>query len=171
MIEINVSKKMLDRAEKASYKLGVLRNSISQGRGNKAGFVGEYCVMNYLLNNNYDVIEDNTYNYDFYINTKNKLKIDVKTKTTGVKPLGYYDCSVAEYNTKQKCDVYVFTRILYSLKKLWIVGWLPKQDYFNKSTFLKKDTVDEDNGYKVKASCYNLKISKLNEMEKLCKLN
>ena len=173
MIEINVFEKVLDKAQKAADKLGVLNNSIAQGRGNKAGYVGEYCVMNYLLKNDRDVVEDNTYNYDFYINTKdnNKLKIDVKTKTTGVRPLDYYECSVAEYNTKQKCDVYVFTRILYSLKKIWLLGWLPKQDYFNESTFLKKGTVDEDNGYKVKASCYNLKIDKLNEMENLCKLN
>ena len=169
MIEMNVSQNMLDKAQKASDKLGVLRNSISQGRGNKAGYVGEYCVMDYLLNNKHDVVEDNTYDYDFYLNTKNngKLKIDVKTKTTGVKPLNYYDCSIAEYNTKQKCDVYVFTRILYSLKKIWLLGWLPKQEYFNKSTFLKKGTVDEDNGYKVKASCYNLKIDELNLMENL----
>ncbi len=46
MIEMNVSQNMLDKAQKASDKLGVLRNSISQGRGNKAGYVGEYCVMN-----------------------------------------------------------------------------------------------------------------------------
>ena len=169
MIEMNVSQNMLDKAQKASDKLGVLRNSISQGRGNKAGYVGEYCVMDYLLNNKHDVVEDNTYDYDFYLNTKNngKLKIDVKTKTTGVKPLSYYDCSIAEYNTKQKCDVYVFTRILYSLKKIWLLGWLPKQEYFNKSKFLKKGTVDEDNGYTVKASCYNLKIDELNLMENL----
>jgi len=169
MIEIDVSEKVLDKAQKASDSLGVLRNSIAQGRGNKAGYVGEYCVMNYLLKNKHDVVEENTYNYDFYINTKNKdkLKIDVKTKATGVIPLSYYECSVAEYNTKQKCDVYVFTRILYSLKKLWIVGWLPKQEYFNESTFLKKGSLDEDNGYEVKASCYNLKIDKLNLMENL----
>ncbi len=61
----------------------------------------------------------------------------------------------------------MFTRILYSLKKIWLLGWLPKQEYFNKSKFLKKGTVDEDNGYTVKASCYNLKIDELNLMENL----
>ena len=40
-------------------------------------------------------------------------------------------------------------------------------EYFNESTFLKKGSVDEDNGYKVKASCYNIKIDKLNLMENL----
>ena len=82
MIEVDVSEKVLDKAQKASDSLGVLRNSIAQGRGNKAGYVGEYCVMDYLLNNKYDVVEDNTYDYDFYLNTKNNgnLKIDVKTK-------------------------------------------------------------------------------------------
>jgi hypothetical protein len=51
MIEMNVSQNMLDKAQKASDKLGVLRNSISQGRGNKAGYVGEYCVIGYLNKN------------------------------------------------------------------------------------------------------------------------
>jgi len=39
MIEINVFEKVLDKAQKAADKLGVLNNSIAQGRGNKAGYV------------------------------------------------------------------------------------------------------------------------------------
>ena len=161
---INITSSMRDTASEKSKKMGVLRHSIAKGKGNMYGFLGEGLFKQYA-SPFYKVETHNTYDYDFLVN--GDIRIDVKTKSTGVRPLSYYDCSVAEYNTKQKCDVYVFTRILYSLKKLWIVGWLPKQEYFNESTFLKKGSLDEDNGYEVKASCYNLKINKLNLMENL----
>ena len=80
-------------------------------------------------------------------------------------PKNYYDCSVAAFNTKQKCSHYIFTRILNDLSKGWVLGWMSKEDYFTKARFLKKGEQDGDNGFIVKADCYNLPIDKLHPIE------
>ena len=38
---------------------------------------------------------------------------------------------------------------------------LTKEEYFNKATFLKKGDIDPSNNYTVKADCYNVPISEL----------
>jgi hypothetical protein len=74
---------------------------------------------------------------------------------------------VAALNTKQACDIYVFTRVLKDMTKGWILGWLNKEDYFNSAIFLKKGQVDPSNNWKVLTDCYNLPIHKLNNIEDL----
>ena len=49
----------------------------------------------------------------------------------------------------------------------WILGYLSKEDYFKKATFLKKGTVDPSNGWTVSTDCYNLPISDLKSIEEL----
>ena len=45
----------------------------------------------------------------------------------------------------------------------WFLGVVKKEDYFDRARFLKKDTIDEANNFRVKADCYNLAISELQE--------
>ena len=97
---------MFLNANKKSKNMGKLKNSITSGEGNLAGFLGEE-IIKFDLGEK--CTECNTYDYDIIL--KNKIKIDVKTKRTTVEPLDYYECSVAEYNTKQKCHVYAFVRV------------------------------------------------------------
>ncbi len=102
---------------------------------------------------------ENTYDYDLVSDCGKR--IDVKTKRTNYKPRDYYDCSIAAYNTKQKCDSYVFVRVLNDFSRAWILGEKGKSDYFKEARFLKKGQIDGDNGFRVKSDCYNLKISDL----------
>ena len=155
MEEINITKSMMDKAEKRAKELGVLKNSIIRGKGNIAGFIGEQIALHCIGGE-----WQNTYEYD--ILTSDGRRIDVKTKQTSVKPLPEYDCSIAKYNTKQKCDFYAFVRVKRDLTIGWYLGMLGKQEYFDKARFLKKGTVDPSNNYKVQADCYNVKIEDLN---------
>ena len=98
----------------------------------------------------------------------NGTLVDVKTKQTSVTPLPYYDCSIANYNTKQKCDRYVFVRIENKNRRwgrAWVLGWLTHDDYFKKARKLTKGQKDPSNGFIVRADCHNVAISELNKFE------
>ena len=157
MREIEISLDMIESARQKSVEMGMLNNSIIRGRGNITGFIGEQVALQCLggaLNNTFD--------YDIVL--PNGRTVDVKTKQTSVKPLPEYDCSVAKYNTKQKCDFYAFVRVKGDLTVGWYLGMIEKERYFEQAQFLTKGEVDPSNGYTVKADCYNVKIRDLNEI-------
>jgi len=159
MKHIKILKKDIELARKMSDNMGALNNSITKGQGNIIGFLGEIIVAQYL-----DITLNNTYDYDLIYNDK---KIDIKSKKVSTPPKDYYECSVAALNIKQKCDLYVFTRIKNDLSEGWILGYLEKERYLTESKFLKKDEIDLDNGWKVLTDCYNLPINKLKEIKEL----
>lgn len=55
-------------------------------------------------------------------------------------------------------------RVKNDFSKAWILGLKNKNDYFNEARFLKKGKKYGDNGFVVKADCYNLQISQLDKM-------
>lgn len=158
MIEVIPNKNQIAIAKRKSSQMGILNNSITNGKGNVYGFLGELLVNQYINGK-----IKNTYDYDII---KNSIKIDVKTKTCTSIPQPHYYCSVAAYNIRQKCDVYFFVRIMEDFSKAWILGGCSK-DYFYKYAVLnKKGAIDESSAYKwkFKADCYNLPISKLKKI-------
>jgi len=157
MIEINITEEMKKRAWAKSREMGVIRNSIMKGDGNIAGFLGEE-VANVVI----DGTINNTYDYDLV--SKSGIKYDVKTKRCTSAPKPFYECSVANFNTKQKCDRYAFVRIENKNKRwgrAWVLGWLEHDEYFDKAKKLTKGQIDPSNGFVVRADCYNVAISDL----------
>jgi hypothetical protein len=157
-VTIEITPAMLEHAKKKASEMGKLKNSITSGTGNLAGFLGEEIVKEYL----HIPTDDNTYQYDI---VHNGLRLEVKTKQTTVEPKAYYDCSIAAFNTKQDCDYYIFTRILNDYSKGWILGCSLKSQYLLNSRFLKKGEKDGNNNFEVKADCYNLPISQLDDIK------
>jgi hypothetical protein len=158
MIEVKITEQMKKRAWNKARKMGKLYNSITKGKGNIAGFLGEE-VANTIINGTID----NTYDYDII---KDDIKYDVKTKRCTGEPKDYYECSVAAYNVKQKCDSYIFVRIENINGKwgrAWILGYYPKDEYFKDAKFLQRGQRDGDNGFLVKADCYNIAIKDLKQ--------
>jgi len=159
MIQITPQKNQIAAALLKAEKLGSLNNSICNGEGNVYGFLGEIIVSEYIGGQ-----IKNTYDFDII---KNNLKIEVKTKRCTSKPQDHYNCSVAAYNIKQKCDVYVFVRILEDFSKAWILGAINKEDFYKYSVFNKGNTIDNKSSlkWKFKADCYNLPINKLKNIK------
>ena len=94
----------------------------------------------------------------------NNNKYAVKTKRFTSPPKSHYECSVAAYNIKQKCDRYAFVRIEWVNGKwgrAWVLGWLEHDEYFEKAEKLNRGDIDRSNGFMVKADCYNVPISEL----------
>ena len=161
MIEIRIKPEQLELAKKKAKELGILKHSFMRGERNVVGFLGEILVADYLKA---DI--SNTYDYDIL---KSGIKIDVKSKRCTSKPLLHYDCSVAAYNTKQKCDFYVFVRILDNFQLGWILGIIRKENFFKKSSLIKAGYVDESNNMQFKVDTYNLSINNLLCFETLIK--
>jgi len=154
MRKFNITESALSRAKDRAQKLPLLNNSIRSGEGGVVAYIGEE-VAKHVLNAE---IRD-TYDYDLvYSGTK----VDVKTKERTVAPKSYYECSVADFNTKQDCDEYAFVSVLNSLKQAWYLGKISKTDFYKKAIFHKKGEVDPDNNFTFKADCYNIAISQLN---------
>ena len=159
MIEVEITEDMKKRAWRKARTMGELNNSITEGDGNIAGFLGEE-VANIVI----DGTINNTYDYD--VVSKSGIKYDVKTKRCTSPPKPYYDCSVANFNTEQKCDRYVFVRIENKNKKwgnAWVLGWLEHDEYFKKARKLTKGQIDPSNKFVVRADCHNVAISELKE--------
>tara|TARA_R110000803_G_scaffold170431_1_gene233447 strand:+ start:745 stop:1233 length:489 start_codon:yes stop_codon:yes gene_type:complete len=152
--EVEVTEGILTLAKQKSKDMGSLNNSITKGEGNVAGFIGEFVVADLI-----GAKVSNTYDYDLVSN--DGLKIDVKTKRTGFKPRDNYDCSVAAFNTKQKCDQYYFVRVKNDFSTAWVLGYYPKDLYFKEARFFRKGDYDPDNRFTFKADCYNMKIKEL----------
>ena len=143
----------MQRVRARAEKLPLLNNSIRKGEGSLVAYIGEEVVKS-VLNGN---IKD-TYDYDIIYQD---IKVDVKTKERTVAPKPYYECSVADFNTKQECDEYAFVSVLDTLKEAWYLGKISKPDFYKKAVFHRKGEVDPANNFMFKADCYNIPISLL----------
>lgn len=166
ILEFDITQEVYFQAKDEDAKTGTLRGSITNGEGNIAGFVGEIVTAKYLGARR---VNQSSPNYDYDI-TFNEKKIDVKTKrTTEERVLPNYEASIADYNPDQKCDIYLFTRVNLDIDKCWLIGWLPKKQYFKQARFLKKGQIDGSNNFVVQADCYNVRYSNMNSIHTLKK--
>ena len=158
MIQIKITPSIISRAKKKAATVGNLQGSITGSLSHVVGAIGEIIVADAMGAN-----ESNTYDYDL---VRDGERIDVKTKRCNTRPFPHYDCSVAAHGTNQNCDSYVFVRILTDTSRAWILGSIPKQDFYTKATKYKRGDVDPANGFTFKADCYNLPISELSDVQK-----
>lgn len=165
MVEVKIKPQWMRTALKESKDLGALRQSITKGAGNAAGFIGELVVANYL-----GIKKKNTYQYDL-IEPEKCSTYDVKTKRCKSKPLPTYTVSVCALNPNQKCDAYIFVRVTNELDKAWILGYVPKDEFFKKAKFCKRGELDPDSNchWRFKEDCYNMYIKDLNNISELKK--
>ena len=134
-----------------------LKNSITRGEGNIVGYLGELVAQKVIGGE----IKD-TRDYD--ILTEDGVKWDVKTKKCSSPPQSHFECSVTNYNTTQKCDKYIFVRVLKDHSKGYICGELPHDEYYKKATFIEQGQFDPSNKWRALCDCWNVAISDLNEI-------
>ena len=158
MKQFKISDNTLQRVKERAAKLPLLNNSIRSGKGTIVAYIGEEVVKR-VLNGE---IKD-TYDYDIVYS--NNFKIDVKTKERTVAPRSNYNCTVADFNTKQDCDEYAFVSVLNDHSKAWYLGKISKTDFYKKAKFYKEGELDPDSppskNFYFRADCYNIPISEL----------
>ena len=157
MIEILINKDQIERA-KELYDFYNINNSFTKGESQIYGALGEILFIDYYNLNNSSHIGHADYDFMF----KNK-KIEVKTKKSSVQPRPYYLCSLPINSLHQRCDEYVFVRILKDMSKGWICGWISKKDFFTKAFYGKEGEIDPTSkeGFSFKEDCINVPISEL----------
>ncbi len=161
VIKVDVTREQLRRSE-GLYPFGSLKNSITKGMSNIYGAIGEVIVHDYLEASGRVVQFESTADFDMTVNGKT---IDVKTKRTTVPPLPDFNCSIAAFNTRQKCDHYIFARVSEDKQTGWILGYMPKEEYFKKAEFFRKGQKDPKfPAFKFAADCYNLEIKNLKSL-------
>ena len=163
---------MVRKAEVRASELGVLRNSITGGRGNIAGYIGEEAVAQHI---GAEIIL-NDRDYDLI---KSGLRIEIKTKRRTVPPKSYFDVSVAETSHHQKPDLYIFVSLEFGeaiaseegfpeykdLKHVWLVGKKEPDAYFRESSLMRRGDVDDSNNFVTHQNMYNLPIRSLDSVE------
>jgi hypothetical protein len=154
MKEVEVDSDIVKIAHEKAKKLGVVKRSITKGDGNFVGFIGEH-----LAQSVYGGELINTFKYDLVLPDGRRL--DIKTKLTGYLPKPDYDCSVTDFQIDYDCDGYIFVRVLSDYQKGWVLGHISKKDFKDNSTYHEKG--DKEGNFIFKHSCYNIKISQLEE--------
>jgi hypothetical protein len=157
-IEVEISKEMLEEANRKAKKLGELKNSITRGEGNVAGFLGEMVAQKVIGG---QII--GTKDYD--ILTDDGVKWDVKTKRCAAPPQPHFECSVTNYNTMQKCDRYIFVRVLKDYSKGYVCGELPHDEYYKKAVFIEQGQFDPRNKWRALCDCWNVPMTDLNPIK------
>ena len=157
MIEIKITRWMIDNALALSEELGSLKNSIRNGFGNLAGFLGEECILEYFP----EAERANTYQHDIYYKG---YTIEAKTKDRTGRPWPNYEVSISNHNPNQAADYYFFVSLLRrgeDYTKGYLCGYMSPTEYFQKARLLKKGGVDRSNNFTVRTECWNLPISEL----------
>lgn len=148
------------KARSIADEIGSLKGSIEDGDGNFAGILAELVIADVL-----GAERDANYNRDLTLTTdQGQTKtIDAKTKRRTCPPKGYYDCSVADYNTTQDCTFYYFNSLDTEENIMWMLGYLNTHMYYDKATFHREGEYDPDNSYVFPKDCWNVAISELHQ--------
>ena len=97
MKEILITEDQRKRA-KELYEFNVLKGSVTKGKGNEVGALGEIIVWDRYKSR---VEYEGCYDYDMKIKG---VKVDVKTKAQNYPPASHHTYNIFAYNIKQKCD-------------------------------------------------------------------
>jgi len=158
-IKVPVTPSMQQVARQKSATLGSLKNSIRKGGGNIIGYLGQLAAEKAIIG----MKREDTYDYDLVCDG---IRYDVKSKDRTAFPLPHYEVSIADSNTTQATDYYIFAsgyRLVgtFDYKMIYILGYMTQSEYLHKAHFLRKGDIDTSNNFTVSADCYNLPASEL----------
>ena len=163
VIEFNIPDWMYAEAISRSNQLKILNNSITNGEGNVAGYIGQLAFIQL-----FDGSHADTYDYD--VVHPELGKVEVKTKRQNVNYVNLnFEGSISEYNPNQKYDHVAFFRVNLEQKKGWFCGFTSKEGFDDFSRNMSKGKVDvkSSNNFKVKADCRNIFYSQLSRKVKI----
>lgn len=165
---------MLREAKRRSAELGAIKNSITKGAGNLAGYLAEVALAAYIKGE-VKSCDEGSEKFDYDI-LKNGLKIECKTKRRSVDPKPEYEVSIASTSKHQKPDVYAFLSVTFKKKtgrgrnaiytgvdKIWLCGYMKREEYFDKANYMNRGQIDISNGFRTHQNMQNLPISELHD--------
>lgn len=155
MIEVDIQENEFINACREWYRTGQYQNSFVKG-GGLVGILGERFVNVHL-----DAKRKATKDYDLITKDRSTKTIEVKTARTSVVPSDNYSCSIFATSKHQQWDYIYFTRVLNNHKKIFLLGWLNRKDFYEFATFTKRGHQIYD-GMLARGDCYSVQIRDLN---------
>lgn len=138
------------------YEFDALKDSITAGRSNIYGALGEILFAD--LYAQWNKVE--SYNHDFV--GPGGATVDIKTKRTTAVPEPHWNCTVAATSEHQRPNYLFFLRIMESLTDAWVLGWLGRDEFYDRARFGKKGADDPTSrGWTYKADCWNVRVDEL----------
>ena len=164
MRSLEFSRKMIDQASQWADDLGGIKNSITKGRGNHAGRLGELALAKHL---GVELLDHKDYDLIY-----EGQKIEVKTKRRAVPPKPQYTVNIAATSRHQKPDIYAFLSMEYldrdsggnysDLLHIWLCGYKNAEQFFEESSFWPKGHPDPP-AFTTHRDMYVMKIKDLDE--------
>lgn len=144
MIEFKIPEHVVAWAKKRAEKYNFEKHRMVDKK-DPAGFIGEWAFHQCRP----EAIHADTYDFDFI---SNDLRIDVKTMKQSVRPTADNPHNVTDKDFKQDCDLYVFCICLNDFSKVWVAGWLWRDEFFNEvaTRFEAGETYPEGNRFRNK---------------------
>ena len=170
MIKVNITEAQYIRATQL-YQFKSLNESITRGKGNIIGALGEIIVHD-TWNTHLKFPKTPSYHYDL-IHEKKHVKIDVKSKkiSNHVVPASDFKVSISTngLGVTQECDWYVFCYITENHKSGYILGWYNKHKYLTDSIYKRKGDIDDigrvlNKGWRFKANGYIMLVGDLKQV-------
>ena len=167
MVEVKVDKDTRLRAYEDARQMGHLNGSLTRGTGNNIGMLGERIAHLYLGG---ERVGDTRYSCDIIL--PDGRTVDVKTGSGNNRPEPHYAVRIyaAEDQREKlahKCVCYFFVRCMPSLKRLWLLGWLPAAEFANKASFHPRGSRNPEDGRTCRADEFMLPVSGLRSPQSL----
>ncbi len=107
-VELSITESQLERA-KSLYDFDNLSNSITKGKSQIYGAMGEILLMDYLMSNGINVNYVGSRDYDLI--AEECVKIDVKTIRVNKNPKPEHNANISAYNTTQQTFMYFWVYV------------------------------------------------------------
>lgn len=163
VIEVKIDYDTRLRAIKEAQEIGILEGSLTNGRGNKTGALGEIVAHQIIGGERVGAIH---FSHDIAL--PNGLTVDVKTTKAATRPLPYFVARVyaSERDREKlatKCDAYYFMRCHQNLHTVWALGWMFADEFVEKAIFHPQGSVNREDGRMCRSDEYTVPISALRD--------
>lgn len=158
MIRVEVTKDQRNRAV-ARYDFFNLKRSVTEGKSQLHGALAEIICVDYFTEKGDRVTDSKNYWCDLEIND---FRIDVKARRVNSQPKPHYNAGIfaSKLSKLERCDYYLFTRVLSDYSVVWILGFYGFYNFKNNAKFWKKGDT-EYGSWKFPEDCYTIPISLL----------
>lgn len=164
--EVAITGEMLDEAKKRNASFEKKYGNIGTHRINKSkqrmtGYLAEVAIKR-LCGVEYSDEDSVDFKY-------NGVTLDSKAQGCNSKPKEYYVATLYEEQKARDVDLYIFSRVKNDWSKVWVCGFLSKEEFFKKSKLIPAGT--ENNNFTYDQSRFEIEYSKLKSIKDLEKIN
>jgi hypothetical protein len=136
--KIHIRPEQIEEAKRL-YDFKNLKNSITNGKSQLHGALGELLAMEVLDLRDNHVEYVGHFDYDLICNGK---RIDVKTIQTDKEPNDDFNANISAFNHTQQTDYYLWCSVSVDMTYGYVIGYLDKDEFYKIAELKKKGEID-----------------------------